>query len=59
MLISSHVLSEVEQTADDVVYLLRGATPRAEAPPVWHAAMLGGPEPIQVLLAVDRQPAGR
>jgi hypothetical protein len=39
-----------------MVYLLRGATPRAEAPPVWHAAMLGGPEPIQVLLAVDPEP---
>lgn len=48
-----------ERTADDLVYLLRGATPRAEAPPVWHAAMLGGPEPIQVLLAVDPEPIDR
>jgi two-component system chemotaxis sensor kinase CheA len=48
-----------ERTADDIVYLLRGATPRAEAPPVWHAAMLGGPEPIQVLLAVDPDPIDR
>jgi two-component system, chemotaxis family, sensor kinase CheA len=47
-----------ERTVDDLVYLLRGAAPRAEAPPVWHAAMLGGPEPIQVLLAVDEEPAG-
>ena len=45
-----------ERTADDMVYLLRGAASRAEAPPVWHAAMLGGPEPIQVLLAVDPHP---
>jgi two-component system chemotaxis sensor kinase CheA len=48
-----------ERTADDMVYLLRGAVPRAEAPPVWHAAMIGGPEPIQVLLAVDPEPNER
>ncbi len=42
-----------ERTADDVIYLLRGAAPRIDAPVVWHTSLLGGPEPIEVLLSVD------
>ena len=42
-----------ERTVDDVVYLLKGTAPLASAPAVWHTSMLGGPEPIQVLLAID------
>ena len=42
-----------ERTVDDVVYLLQGTAPLASAPAVWHTSMVGGPEPIQVLLAID------
>ena len=42
-----------ERTVDDLVYLLQGAAPLAAAPAVWHTSMVGGPEPIQVLLAID------
>lgn len=42
-----------DRTVDDIVYLLRGAASLVAAPAVWHVSMLGGPEPIQVLLAID------
>lgn len=42
-----------ERTVDDVVYLLRGAAAPVAAPTVWHTSMFGGPEPIQILLAID------